>query len=788
MEISMTNSVNGTELDYQTFPGELKLIPNWVVWRLEKRFKAGKNSKPTKVPYEPKTGQKAKSNDSGTWATFEVASAIITQGNYNGIGFVFTTKDGYLGVDIDHCRDPNTGVITDEAQYYIDKLYSYTEVSPSKTGVHVFTQAKLPNTGRRKGNIEFYNNGRYFTVTGWHLEGTPLEVYDRQQEIDEIYQELFGEEKQQPIQKPEEQVIVPSSLDVFELIRRAQNDNKFQSLFSGNTSGYNSASEADLALCCKLAFYTQGDFLSIDKFFRISGLFRTKWDEKHGTQTYGNMTIIKALQFQKEYYSSPSDRYQPVETYKKDTNQSPQQQPSYPTKGPTPQTQEPSPAPTIFNLTDTGNAERFAQQHGHNVRYCEPWKKWLVWDGCRWKKDNINQVLKLSKETVRNIYHEAAQTNDDTRRREIAKHALNSEASNKRLDMLKMVKAEDNIPVEPHQLDTHPWLLNLQNGTLDLRNNELAPHRQDDYQTYYINTPYNPKACSPNWIKFLNRVTNNDTQLMDYLQKAIGYCLTGNVTEQCLFFLYGTGQNGKTTFVETLQALLGEYAISTSINTLLAKNYQGIPNDIASLKGARLVVTSEVPEGKRLNESLVKDLTGGDTISARFMHADFFNFKPQFKLFMFGNHKPVIHGTDEGIWRRMRLIPFTVTITQKERDEHLAEKLINELPGILTWAIEGCALWQRYGLGMPDCVRKATASYRDEMDAVGAFIAECCVVDRRVKVTAKNLYEVYLRWCEENGEKAIAQRRFGMSLTEKGFENGRGTKGVWIWLGIGLLP
>ena len=538
-------------------------------------------------------------------------------------------------------------------------------------------------------------------------------------------------------------------------------DNKFQALFAGDTSGYSNQSEADLALCRKLAFYTHGDFLNIDKFFRISGLFRPEWDEKQGTRTYGDTIIIKALQLQRKYYK-PNKPKKPAKenTVIIDDNR-------------------------IFHLTDTGNAERLAQRYGHDVRYCTLWKKWLVWDGHRWKKDDVNQILKLSKDVVRYIYQEAAQITNDNTRREIVKHALYSEASNKRIDMLKMAQAEDNIPILPNQLDTDPWLLNVQNGTLDLRTGELYDHKREDYQTYYLDIPYDTKARCPTWIKFLNRVTNNDTTLMDYLQKVVGYCLTGDTTEQCLFFLYGYGHNGKTTFVETLQSLLSEYALSTPINTLLTKNYQGVPNDIASLKGARLVTTSEVPEGKRLNEPLVKDLTGGDTISARFMHSEFFNFKPQFKLLMFGNHKPVIHGTDEGIWRRMRLIPFTVTIPPKERDSRLGQKLLKELPGILAWAVEGCRAWQRYGLGIPEIVRKATASYRDEMDAVGVFISECCVIDRRAKATARDLYSHYLRWCEENGERPITQTRFGMSLTERGFDR-RKNHGTFEWEGIRL--
>jgi putative DNA primase/helicase len=275
--------------------------------------------------------------------------------------------------------------------------------------------------------------------------------------------------------------------------------------------------------------------------------------------------------------------------------------------------------------------------------------------------------------------------------------------------------------------------------------------------------------------------------LINFLQKILGYSLTGSTREQCLFFLYGLGANGKSTLLEVVQSLWGDYATRTSSETFLAKKPGGIPNDVAALRGARLAAAVEVEQGRRLAEVLVKEMTGGDTISARFMRAEWFSFKPQFKIFLATNHKPIIRGTDFAIWRRIRLIPFTVQIPKEEQDRDLPEKLRGELPGILNWAMAGCLQWRFGGLEPPKEVDDATQDYRAEMDVLGDFIAERCILDPGADATAAELYKSYTSWAEENGEKRpLTQRAFGMSLTERGFERGKGTGNKGIRLGIGV--
>jgi putative DNA primase/helicase len=287
-------------------------------------------------------------------------------------------------------------------------------------------------------------------------------------------------------------------------------------------------------------------------------------------------------------------------------------------------------------------------------------------------------------------------------------------------------------------------------------------------------------------MKFLDEILGGNGALLDYAQRVAGYSLTGDTREQCLFYFHGPGANGKTTLMETLRAGMGDYAQQADFETFLQQKNPTIRNDLARLKGARMVSAIEADATRKMAEALIKHITGGDTIIARYLHQEFFEFQPQFKIFLAANHKVSIHGTDHAIWRRIRLIPFDVTIAEDKQDRDLPRKLRVELPGILAWAVEGCLKWQREGLGMPDEVRTATEGYREEMDILSGFIGERCLIDDRLKTTAKDLYQDYLEWCHDTGEKGVSQRTFGMRLSERGLTKRR-TGGGYQWLGIGLL-
>ena len=438
-----------------------------------------------------------------------------------------------------------------------------------------------------------------------------------------------------------------------------------------------------------------------------------------------------------------------------------------------------------FRATDLGTAELMTTWYGRDLRYCHTWHKWLVWDGKRWKVDDTGAVVRRAVDTVRSLYDVAATIEDRKERERLVRHALSYEAKKKLDAMIGLAESLLDIVVLPEQLDRDKWLLNVDSGTLDLRSGELREHQREDLITKLAPVPYDPEAKAPLFEKFLNDIFAGNQDVIRFVQTATGYALTGDTSEQCLFITWGDGENGKSTLIETILALVGDYGMFTPPETLLAKRHDGIPNDLARLKGARFVAAVETEEGKQLAESRIKQMTGGDTISARFMRGEWFDFKPEFKCFLATNHKPAIRGTDHAIWRRIRLVPFTVRIPTEKQDKHLAEKLLRELPGVLSFAVQGCLDWQRDGLRPPVEVTRATAEYRDENDQVGHFIGECCATGEYFQFKARPLYQEYRRWATEVGEDLLTETAFARRLADRGFEKKRGRSGN-VYLGIGL--
>ncbi len=351
--------------------------------------------------------------------------------------------------------------------------------------------------------------------------------------------------------------------------------------------------------------------------------------------------------------------------------------------------------------------------------------------------------------------------------------------------------AQSELPIRPEEFDRDDLLLNVENGTLDLQSLTLREHRREDRITKLAPVRLEPAATCTHWLAFLERIYGGDRELIEFVQRAAGYSLTGETGEQVLFLLHGSGANGKSTLLETLLAMLGDYARPTEFRTLLSReNSEAVRNDLAALCGLRMVTAVEVGRGKRLDEATVKQLTGGDTITARKLYQEFFDFRPRHKLWLAANVKPEIRGTDEAIWRRVLLIPHEVTIPPDERDRGLPSKLRDELPGILNWAIEGLRAWRANGLAPPERVRAATAEYREEMDILGDFIAAKCVLDAKAYAPTGALYTDYESWCRDNGEDAVKKRTFSILLKERGFHDDIkliGDKKQRVKLGLRLL-
>ncbi|OIR59868.1 DNA primase [Bacillus sp. FMQ74] len=767
--------------DFKNIPQELKNAPQWILWRSEER-----NGKKTKVPYQI-DGSMAQSSNKRTWSTFATIMKFFNEQEYDGIGFMFSKDDPFIGIDIDHCV--NDGVLSPFAQEIIRTISSYTEYSPSGEGVHIIAKGKLPlrgpGTGRKnidKG-LEVYRHGRYFTFTGNSLDVGP--VQERSEEIKTIFDKYLTEKEEAKTVSTRTQSVSDmsnlSNKEIWERMFNSKNGKSIQDLFNGQLINGDHSS-TDMALCNHLAFWTDKDASKMDSMFRESNLFREKWDRQHSADgaTYGEMTIAAAI-----YSTGPTisdlmeQQEQPYEVYF-----------SQPQASQVADTEEIIDTPPVFHLTELGNAERLVYYHGKNIRYCNE-LDWLIWNGKMWEEDSKRQIEALTAQTLRAIYGEAKATEDGYRKKQLNDWAKKCERRNIRMNTI--LDTRPMVAVRKQELDSHKYLFNCENGVIDLKTGELLPHDRDFLFTKISSVAYQKDADCPNWKSFLESIFIDEQgqpnyEIINFMQKAIGYSLTGDTTEQVMFFLFGNGRNGKSTFINTVQQLLGDYGRQTNSDTFIKKkNDSSINNDIARLDGARFVSAVESEEGQQLSESLVKQITGGEKMSARFLRQEYFEFTPEFKVFFTTNHKPIVKGSDEGIWRRIRLVPFTVTIPKEKVDKKLPQKLAAEMSGILRWAVEGCLKWQKEGLKEPEVIRKATEGYREDMDILGPYMEERCILHPTTKVEAKELYKDYKDWCFENDEIELKNRAFYRQLEIRGFKKYRGNYNKNYFDGIGLI-
>lgn len=441
---------------------------------------------------------------------------------------------------------------------------------------------------------------------------------------------------------------------------------------------------------------------------------------------------------------------------------------------------------SLRTYVDERNTERLIERHGNNLRYCAKWKKWLVWDGKRWKISESEKVISLAKETIRAMYSEAANIEDDEKKRAMLKHIMRSD----KISMFEAMErsARADLLISPDDLDNDNMLFNVLNGTLDLNTYTFRKHDRTDLITRLAPVTYDPSATCPLFYAFLEKFFPGNSDLLAFIQRAAGYCLTGDISEKAIFIGHGSGNNGKSTLLNTLMNMMGDYADQIATETLMVKRFdKAIANDIAKLKGLRLVIASEGEEGQRLAESKIKQMSGGgDRLVGEFKYGEEFTFIPTHKIFLGTNHLPQIRGTDQAIWNRLKLIPFAVTIDPSEADPHYPDKLKAELSGILNWALAGNQNWRSQGIGSNIDVEKSTNSHRAEMDILRHFLEECCVLKKNCRTAISKLYKAYTEWCNENNEIAFNTRRFRAALIERGFTQDKDDK-ERFWRGIGLL-
>lgn len=399
----------------------------------------------------------------------------------------------------------------------------------------------------------------------------------------------------------------------------------------------------------------------------------------------------------------------------------------------------------------------------------------------------MGEVKKLADDICEDLKREAWAIQDEDMQEAAFKFAKASANTTRKEAMIKECQHLRNIPAAPDDFDAYPNYLNCQNGIINLRNGELMPHDPNFMMSKICDCEYDIEHKTPKmWLRFLDDITNGDKGLQDYIQRSVGYSISGSNAEQCAYFLYGMGNNGKSTFLDTIADMLGGYAMNVQPDTLMLQSRLGSAggganSDIARLKSARFITCEEPTEGMRLNEGLLKQLTGGSKVTARHLYGDEFEFTPEFKIWCATNHKPVIRGTDFGIWRRIKLVPLEVNIPKDKVDKNMKYKLRQEFSQILAWAVEGCIKWQNSGLEEPVCVVESTKEYRNEMDLVAGFIEQCIMIDYAAyeRVMASDLFYVYRQWAKQNNEWEMSSKRFFTEVSKKLPEKGRSGKGIY---------
>ena len=751
------------KFNYQNIPQELRNLKQWGLFEL-KWVEARKKN--TKIPINPYDGSAGKSNDPNTWSDFDTAMRALNDvERADGLAFYFA--NGYVGLDIDHIdsnledwragdNDPNN--LVNKFQDLTDN--TYMEVSQSGTGIHAIFKGKIPGKRRRKGNYEMYQTGRFFALTGNNIIPDPTIKSMSDDEMKTLYEFLFGKDNVVQLHS-ESDNITPVDLSVVEIIKRAENSAKTGTRFTMFMKGgweqfYSSHSEADMAFANDLAFWTGRDFHKMDTIFRNSSLMREKFDEKHGAVTYGTSLLNKAINETQNIYNPESDSQDSESSYTFSFNED--------------KTKKIMPR----SWDDQGRGLRMRDQFATVLKFNAVDKKWFFFNGSYWQEDIGNQRVELAAERVANSIKKekpelsfSTKTDEDKAMNEWYRFQKDSRSHMAKMHMIDEFKKY--VIVKHGEFDKEDMLLNTESGYVDLSNGELHDHDIDKKFSHQTVAEYSDNVDAPLWEKFLNQIFNNDEELIHYVQKAIGYSFTGSVDEQCLFILNGRGRNGKSVFSNVVSDVAGNYAKQMNVQTIVAKkNQSGSANsDIARLEGARIVTSSELNEGDRFDESLVKQLTGGDKILARFLYGSEFEYKPKFKIWMATNHLPIIRGTDDGIWRRIKIIPFNIQIPKEKVDKKLEYKLKAEYTGILNWVVQGSLMWQQEGLEDPEAVRQVIENYRAEMDPLDAFLEECCTTGQNYSIKARDMYDAYHEWAKESEEYKMSMTKFGREMSKK---------------------
>lgn len=719
--------VLATDIHLADIPEALRTAQRWLLWKAIPQ--ADSTKKPRKVPHytsgQNRCGKLDTDADLARLTTFEQAVAALGSGGYAGLGFALGpdgTGSHWQGIDLDNVAD-HPGL-----QSIADGLPGYTEISPSGRGVHAIGYGRpFTSMGSNSTGIEAYAGGRFFTVTGEGAgvsEPTCLADY-----VEQTLAPLHGRKSTPPLPSVATPSIGPSlSGAVIADLRSAlfymKSDDRELWVRMGlalkELGGTGRGLWLEWSATCEEVVYDPVDAARV-------------WKSFNPLRTGYRAVFAEA---QRKGWVNPAARVETILPWGRTL------------------TGEAVGAAPAFS--DEALALAFAEQHRDKMRFCSVWGRWLNWtDGC-WRPDDTLSAVDLVRKLCRATANSCTLEN-----RAAALASLKTVTAVERL-----ARADRKLAATTDQWDADIWALNTPGGVVDLRTGQKRPHSPTDFMTKITATT--PGGDCPIWLTFLDRITGGDAELQSFMQRMLGYALTGDTSAHALFFCFGTGANGKSVLIDTVAGILGGYHKTAPIETFTASNGDRHPTDLAMLRGARLVTATETEEGRRWAEAKIKVLTGGDTVSARFMRQDFFEYRPQFKLLIAGNHKPGLRSVDEAIRRRFNLIPFAVTIPAAERDEGLTDKLRAEWPGILAWMIKGCLAWQRGGLTAPAAVNDATTSYLEAEDTMAAWISDCCDWQPSYWQSSADLFTSWNSWAVGSGEYAGSQKRFSQALEARG--------------------
>src|SRR5215216_6743427 len=707
-------------------PGELRTANQFVCWCEEDR-----DGDITKVPYSVHGGR-ASSTNPKTWAPFEAAITYAEEHSMAGVGFVFTEDDPYAGIDIDKCRNAETGVVEPWARKIVAALDSYTEVSPSGTGLHIFVKATLPGPNNRKGPLEMYESGRYFTLTGEHLDGTPTEIHERQDVLTRLYRHVFKDKTPGEANghRPRTTPLDVGDEDVLALAMQAKNGEKFSRLWRGDTSDYaGDDSRADLALCSLLAFWTDGDTERMDHLFRQSGLMREKWNR----HDYRERTFNRVLEGRTEFY-------QPGEKSSANGNGT---QPKRAAGKPSP--------PTHDELRD--------RWIGGNPHHAHGLGEWRRYEAGIWPVVSESSV----KAEISEVIEEA--------KSEGIKPTASILASVTELTRIKVF-----VPDE--RWDADEDVLVCKNGALRISTGELAKHQPGHYATSAVPYKYDPGARPAIWNYFLRNTVPAAT---NFLQEFAGYALTTEMTHELAVWLFGPPGSGKSTFIAGLAAMLGHRAGILGLADLERSRFT-----LADLPGKTLVVASEQPSSYLASTNTLNAIISGEPIQVERKYRDPFTVIPHAKVCWAMNELPRVADANSGLFRRVKVVTFPA-LAENERDPKIKHAIETEGAGILNWALEG--LWRLKKRGhfeVPAGVEDATKQFRENNDVPALFIDDRCVRGTDSEVPAAKLYREYKYWCEENGHRPQSSTRVAADWQRLGFERKRTMSGT-VYQGLRIV-